>query len=515
MTDKQNPSFPKSQPIVDLVGAGCHDASWLTQAAKAAIAKADVVIYDDLVDESIVALADAKAKTVYRGKRGHFKSADQQEINDLLVHEALAGNKVVRLKGGDPMIFGRGMEEIAFLKAHGLSVRVLPGISSFYGIPSKEAFGLTKRMQAGGFMVLTAHNAKQPRTQTEWKQIAGFKGTLVFLMGMSDLEMIQQNLIENGMDPLTPCAIFTSPVFTMTKSIKTSLCDLAKSAKENRLKSPGIIAIGGSVASYEPLCPIRIALAGSEDFNTKLQALMSPNMQTAVLLDNRYTHCDVDLPQILNTHPDWFVFTSIHGANQFFSLLKNYSIDLRTLSQIKFACIGTGTAQVFKDHFITPDLVARHADSQSLADDLLKMLKPDESVILFQSAKALPVLKQELDAAGIANRFISLYDFECVPSRSMAADLDYDYLVLPSRTAAKAWLAQEKKPKIKAIVALSSPIAKLLENQPERILISETPSPQAVLKIIEDDLEHADLEASSIVSAETIGLDQEQDPNSN
>lgn len=492
MTDKHNPSFQKSQPIVDLVGAGCHDASWLSQAAKAAIAKADVVIYDDLVDESIPALADARAKKIYRGKRGHLKSADQQEINDLLVREALAGNKVVRLKGGDPMIFGRGMEEIAFLKAHGLSVRVLPGISSFYGIPSKEAFGLTKRMQADGFMVLTAHNAKRPRTQTEWKQIAKFKGTLVFLMGMSDLEVIQQNLIENGMNPLTPCAIFTSPVFTMTKSIKTSLCDLAKSAKENRLKSPGIIAIGGAVASYEPLCPIRIALAGSEDFNTKLKALIPPDMQTAALLDNRYADYDIDLPDILAAHPDWFVFTSVHGANQFFKLLQTYKIDLRKLSQIKFACIGAGTAQVFKDHFITPDLVAHQANSQSLAEDLLKALKPDESVVLFQSAKALPILEEKLCASGIATDFIPLYDFECSPSRSMAADLDYDYLVLPSRTAAKAWLGQKQKPKVKTIVTLSLPIAQLLENQPSRILVSKTPNAQAVMEIIQEDLERLD-----------------------
>ncbi len=510
MTDKFTPSFQKSQPIVDLVGAGCHDASWLSQAAKTAIGQADVLIYDDLVDESILLLADAKAQKIYRGKRGHQKSADQQEINDLLVREALAGNKVVRLKGGDPMIFGRGMEEIAFLKAHGLSVRVLPGISSFYGVPSKEAFGLTKRMQADGFMVLTAHNAKQPRPQTEWKQIAGFKGTIVFLMGMSDLESIQQNLIKNGMDPLTPCAIFTSPVFTMTTSIKTSLCDLAKSAKENRLKSPGIIAIGGAVASYEPLCPIRIALAGSEDFNTKLKALMPLKMQTATLLDNRYIDSDIHLPSIVDTHPDWFVFTSVHGADQFFRLLKNYSIDLRKLSQIKIACIGTGTAQVFQDHFITPDLIASHADSQSLAADLLNVLKPDASVILFQSAKALPVLEEKLCAAGIATRFIPLYDFECKPTRAMEADLDYDYLVLPSRTAAKAWLAQEKKPKVKTIVALSKPIAKLLEGQPERILVSDTPGPQAIMEAIHKDLESSQCALSHPDLAVSVSEKKEQ-----
>ncbi len=486
MSDKPivNPSL-NSKPVVDLVGAGCHDASWLTAAAKEAIARADIVIYDDLVDESIVNCAHPGAQRVYRGKRGHLVSADQREINQLLVDEALDGKKVVRLKGGDPMIFGRGMEEIEFLEAHGISVRVLPGISSFYGIPSKEAFGLTKRSQAAGFMVLTAHNAKQPRTRTEWKQIAGFQGTLVFLMGMADLDSISQNLIEAGLDPATPCAIFTSPVFTMTTSIKTSLGRLAKSAEENRLKSPGIIAIGGSVASYSPLNPIRIALGGSEDFNAKLSALLPPDMQWASLLRHDYTDFEIDLSDLLDDHPDWLVFTSPHGAERFLNLLSQEHRDLRSLANIHIACIGKGTARRFEQSLIVPDLVASDSDSTSLARELQSKVKSGQHVVLMQSQKALPILRDELSKrTDIKTDFVPLYDFECRPGRALEADLEYDYLVLPSRTAAKCWKSLEKRPRVKTIIALSKEIADLVSDLDSEILISPSPQVEQVAGLL-------------------------------
>lgn len=478
-------SDQNSKPVVDLVGAGCHDASWLTAAAKEAIARADIVIYDDLVDESIVNCAHPKAQRIYRGKRGHLVSADQREINQLLVDEALDGKKVIRLKGGDPMIFGRGMEEVEFLEAHGISVRVLPGISSFYGIPSKEAFGLTKRAQAAGFMVLTAHNAKQPRTRTEWKQIAGFQGTLVFLMGMADLDSIRQNLIEAGLDPQTPCAIFTSPVFTMTTSIKTSLGLLAKSAEENRLKSPGIIVIGGSVASYSPLNPIRIALGGSEDFNAKLSALLPPDMQSASLLRYEYTDFEIDLSAILDDHPDWLVFTSPHGADRFLSLLSEEHRDLRSLASMRIACIGKGTARRFEQALIIPDLVASGSDSAFLALELANQVKDGDHVVLMQSQKALPTLRDQLaKRTDVKTDFVALYDFACRPGRALEADLEYDYLVLPSRTAAKCWSSLRKRPRVKTIIALSEAIASLVSDLDSEVLISPHPQAQEVARLL-------------------------------
>lgn len=493
--------LPDSSTVgtVWLVGAGCHDRRWLTVQALELLARCDALVYDDLIDPAILDLAP-QARKFYRGKRGSRPSADQDEIHALLADLASQYSIVVRLKGGDPMIFGRGLEEIEQLRARQIPVRLVPGISSISGIPAKELFGLTRRDEAAQFMVLSARKARNKRTAEDWKQIAAFQGTLVFLMGMSMIAEIADHLIEGGMDPETPAAILCSPAMTLTQSVKAPLHALAQKAAALHLKSPGLILVGGSVRSYQPLQTIRIGLAASDAFSERLQQLLPAEFQSVPILRLRYTDRPVDL-RLLESHPDaWLVFTSPHGAKQFLLSLKADRYDLRRLAGNRIACIGRSTAREFELSGIQPDLTAPDQNSESLLDSLRSRLAEDSTVLLFQSDKALPVLREGL-RADCSVQEQRLYDFVCEP----ACRIDTDYTILPSAAAARAWLAMPDRPHCDCLIVLSERIKEILTETSHwktdampRIVISLKPDAQSVVDCL-----YRDLNRHAVKRAET------------
>lgn len=438
--------------IIFLVGAGCHDVSWLSLQAKELIETCDALVYDDLIDPSIPLLAK-KAKKYYRGKRGHKKSADQKEINALLKDLAKTHRCIVRLKGGDPMIFGRGMEEIEALQKAGLEVQLVPGISSFYGLPAKELFGLTKRGEAAGFMVLTAHKAREQRTLDEWRQIAGFEGTRIFLMGMAEIADIAHCLIEAGLDEKTPAAILCSTAMTFTKSVKAPLNRLAEEAKKADLKSPGIILIGGSVQSFAPLQSLKAGFFTSRSCFEKVRRLLPPSIQSALFTDFQYQDKHPDLKTLLEADAKgWLVFSSPYGVTRFFKRLREQKADGRLLAGWKFACIGPGTANELESHGYYADLVPDIFDSEHLLEALRKTARPDEPLLLLQSTKARNTLSKGLkDFYNVS--YIPLYDF----SVHLLQNPDCDVLVLASLEAARFF--KENPVHTKAVLCLSERIA--------------------------------------------------------
>lgn len=475
---------------VVLVGAGCHDASWLTQAGYEALKQADAVVYDDLIDPSLLDIP-THATLFYRGKRGHLPSAKQAEIQDLLLSLAQRYRYVVRLKGGDPMVFGRALEEIAFLEKHHVPVQIIPGISSFLGVLAKEQFGLTKRNQSNGFMVLTATSAGQERSLEEWKHLAAFSGTLVFLMGMSKIGSIQAHLMEAGMDPKTPAAIFTSPAMTLTQSLKAPLDQLEQEAQNHHLQSPGLIVIGGSVQSFTPLYPIRIGLTSSSSLNQKLKALFPAPFQSVVVLENHYQDFEVPLKEALEidltsspSFKGWLVFTSAHGVEQFLKLCRDQKIDLRCLTFWKLATIGPATAKVFQDHGFWPELIA-NSNSNSLGQDLLDKSLPQEKIVLFQSQNALPTLFETLKEKRHVIQ-IPLYAFSCA---SVHENINLDYVLLASLEAANAWPFERHEENL-VYICLSKRIAKGLQkrfNHPLSIRIAAQPTALALYQAVLED----------------------------
>ncbi len=234
------------QGRVTLVGAGPGDPELLTLKAVRAIATADVILIDDLVNPEILAHAPATARVVEVGKRGGCESTPQAFIERLMIAEARAGLHVVRLKGGDPYLFGRGGEERAQLRAHGIGVEVIPGISSGLAAPATLGVPLTHRSWSQGAIFVTGHG-KDASSEPNWRALAQSRLTLVVYMGVARCDTIVAGLLAGGADAATPVAVVQSATRSQQRQLLTTLGQLPQALRESGLGSPSIIVIGDVV----------------------------------------------------------------------------------------------------------------------------------------------------------------------------------------------------------------------------------------------------------------------------
>lgn len=244
--DTQQLLAPASWPLVHLVGAGPGDPDLLTLKAFKAIQAASVLLVDDLVSKEIVQLASPDCRVIDVGKRGGCRSTPQAFIEKLMIQSALAGERVVRLKGGDPFIFGRGGEEVESLKAHGVRVEVINGITSGLAALSSLDVPMTQRDHAHGVIFITGH-AQKDHAPTNWVALAqcarDSKLTLVIYMGMAHLGEIQASLLK-GLSASTPAVIIESASTSSQRQLLTELGQLSQEAQIHQLKSPSIVVVG-------------------------------------------------------------------------------------------------------------------------------------------------------------------------------------------------------------------------------------------------------------------------------
>ena len=229
---------------VYLVGAGPGDPKLLTVKAAELLKEADVVIYDRLVGEEIIGLAPEKAEKIYVGKRTGKHEISQDKITKLIIEKAKLGGKVVRLKGGDPFVFGRGGEEAEALVENGIEFEVVPGVSSAIAAPMYAGIPLTHRDYAASVAIITGHRAVDAEKTVEWAKIANAVDTMIILMGMESLEAIIQKLLEGGLNPETPAAIIESGTLKNQKTLIGKIGTIAKEAKEKQFNPPSVIVIG-------------------------------------------------------------------------------------------------------------------------------------------------------------------------------------------------------------------------------------------------------------------------------
>ena len=229
---------------VYLVGAGPGDPKLLTVKAVELLKEADVVIYDRLVGEAILNLAPEKAEKIYVGKRTGKHEVPQDKITELIIEKAQTGGKVVRLKGGDPFIFGRGGEEAEALVEKGIEFEVVPGVSSAIVVPAYAGIPLTHRDYASSVAIITGHMAGDAERTINWAKIASAVDTMVILMGVESLEAIAKKLVEGGLNPDTPAAIIESGTLKQQRTIIGKIGTIAKEAEEKQVKPPAVIVIG-------------------------------------------------------------------------------------------------------------------------------------------------------------------------------------------------------------------------------------------------------------------------------
>ncbi|MBP7735927.1 MAG: uroporphyrinogen-III C-methyltransferase [Spirochaetes bacterium] len=370
---------------VYLVGAGPWDIGLLTLRAKELLEQCDVLIYDNLVNERVVrSFASERCEKIYVGKSGASHTMEQDDINRLIVEKAGADNMVVRLKGGDPYIFGRGGEEALYCVEQGVDFEIVNGISSAYAVPNYAGIPVTNRGYSASVAFITGHeDPTKLESDIRWDKLATGVQTLVFLMGVKNLPLIIEKLTQNGLDSTTPAAVIENGCQPSQRSVSGTLENIALRVKEAGIKPPSIIIVGKVVSLREkinwfekrPLFGKRIVVTRSREQASELTARLTELGAGVIELPvikivpveepNDFGHIFKKLGQY-----NWIIFTSVNGADHFFARLFAAGLDSRSLSSAKICAIGPATGERLHDFGIKADLVPQKFISTDIIREL-------------------------------------------------------------------------------------------------------------------------------------------------
>ena len=417
-----------------LVGAGCGAADLVTVRGAELLKHCDAVVYDDLIDTELLEAVPVSAEKIYVGKRSGAHSAPQGEITACLVDYARAGKTVVRLKGGDPFVFGRGGEEMEALLAEGIPCEVVPGISSAIAIPAEAGIPVTHRGVSRGVHIVTAHTADTPDGLPEdLDALARLSGTLVFLMGLRQLPRIAERLMAAGKAADTPAAVISGGNAPHPTAVRGTLGNIAERAKA--VEAPAVIVIG-EAAGMElkdredlPLRGVVVGLTGTDAITDKLRpALRALGARTFPAERTLVAELETDLNFLRDKTRRWLVFTSSNGVHTFFRRLWQQGIDLRHLARVSFAVVGPGTAEALGEHGFRADLCPESYTTEALGRELLACVFSGE-VCLLRCVQSGPELG-ELLSRWLPVREIALYDLQpdeeaARQARSRLGEMDY------------------------------------------------------------------------------------------
>lgn len=407
---------------VYLVGAGPGDAGLFTRKGLECVRSADVIVYDNLISGSILNEARLDAELIYAGKRSGQHHMTQQEIQELLVELAKQGKSVVRLKGGDPYVFGRGGEEALELERHGIPYEIVPGVSSSYSVPAYAGIPVTQRELASSLHIITGHEGSHKEDESlNYSVLAKEEGTLVFLMGLKNLPNIAKRLIEGGKSPDTPAAVIQNGTTARQKSAVSDLAHIVEEVSRCKIETPAIIVVGDVVKLSDqlqwfgrgPLAGKRVLVTGTRYISKELEEELHPlgaETVTISLIESRAMWTE-EIRQALEQigRYEWMVFTSSNGVDLFFEVMREQDIDLRRLMHLKFAVIGRKTAAALRDHGFSCDFVPENFSGADLAKEWIPTLGKDERILLLRAQEGSDVLPEKLKEAGIPFADIPLY----------------------------------------------------------------------------------------------------------
>ena len=437
---------PARSPLgkVYLIGSGPGDAGLFTLRGRELLEQADAVVYDALAGDAVLGWIPEHTRKIDVGKRSGRHSKKQEEILEILLEEAKKGGTIVRLKGGDPFVFGRGGEEAEFLKKHQIPFEVVPGISSSLAVPAYFGIPVTHRGLAGSFHVITGHRM-EGMPALDFEALARVGGTLIFLMSVANAPRICEGLLNAGMKPETPAAFLMNGTLASQRMIRATLQTLPEEGVRQGVKAPAILVIGEVCALVDtcawreekPLAGKRIVITRPKERSQKLsehlrdagaEVLEFPTIELkpvwkksekadAGTADKEKLY---ELVRNLESY-HWLVLTSPAGAQYFFELLNQMQKDFRSLSHLRFAVIGEGTASVFREHGIYPDYIPERFYAADLGKGLAKQVKQNERVCILRARHGSPELTQAFEAAGISYMDVTLYD-TITPEKSPLAE---------------------------------------------------------------------------------------------
>jgi len=448
----------KRKGKVWLVGAGPSDAGLITVKGRDILKRADVVVYDKLVGVEILNLIPSQTKKIDVGKRSNDHPVPQEEINQILLQEAMDGSNVVRLKGGDPFLFGRGGEEIELLQQHNIAFEIVPGISSALSVPAYAGIPVTHRDFCSSVHIITGHQRSGKMLRIDFEALTRLNGTLVFLMGVAALEHICKGLMDVGMSPCTPAAIIESGTTARQRKVISTIQDLTIDAGRAKIKAPAVIVVGEvcsvgetfAWAEKRPLHGMRVIVTRPEKLCSVLseqirgqggEAIEFPCIQTHSLAE------DTLLKQVISNirKYHWLVFTSPAVVEAFLEKLMDQDKDIRELFGLKIAAIGSGTAQAFQQRGIRVDYIPQTYNAKALGDGLARIVEKQEKVLLLRAEEASQELNTALDEAEIDYVDVPVYktvlnDQPHGFSRALIEGGDFDYAAFTSASTVRGFV---------------------------------------------------------------------------
>jgi uroporphyrinogen III methyltransferase/synthase len=400
---------------VYLVGAGPGDPGLITVRGKSLLERAEVVVYDYLAGKKLLKHAPAGAELIYVGKKGGIKHAySQEEISQMLVDHALAGKMVVRLKGGDPFIFGRGGEEIEKLHEAGVLFEVVPGVTSATAAATYAGIPITHRDYTASVAFLTGHEDPTKETSNiDWSKLSTGAGTLVIYMGIKNLPIIVANLIRYGRDPKTPVAVVRWASTPEQRSVVGTLETITQIVAEAEIKPPSLIIVGEVVKLratmdwYEnrPLFAKKIIVtrtreqaselvAGLEEFGANCLEYSTIHIKPV----DSYDILDSELERLNEYH--WILFTSLNGVKYFFEHLYSKGMDARDLKGTDLAVVGKSTADFLLSYGLNADLIPSTFTGEGLAESLLDQGIEGRNILIPRALYGREILPETLRGAG-------------------------------------------------------------------------------------------------------------------
>lgn len=463
----------QSRGKVYLVGAGPGDPKLITVRGAELLLKADVIVNDRLANPRLLNYVNPDAEIIYAGKQSRNHYLSQDEIIKVIIDHALQGKTVVRLKGGDPFVFGRGGEEAEALTDAGIEFEIVPGITSAIAVPAYAGIPVTSRTYATSFGVITGHEAPgKEGSDIKWDKISTGLDTIVFLMGLENLKNIVENLIANGRNADTPVAVIQWGTYARQRTVVGTLLDIVETCSEAGITAPAITIVGNVVKLRETVA----WLEKKPLFGKRIIVTRAENQASAMVESLESLGADViEIPVIKFTAPtdyssiddaiediarfDWILFTSANGVEWFIKRLMESGKDIRAMANAKLGAIGPRTAAALEKLKLRADYIPSRYIAESVVEEIPEDIS-GKSVLIPRAKEAREELPDGLRAKGadvyIANAYETVENTSHTEElRQMLSEEDVDIITFTSASTVQSFLALAGDIKVPENIAIA------------------------------------------------------------
>lgn len=471
----------ESKKMVYLIGAGPGDPGLITVKGLEFIKQCDTIIYDRLGTYQLLEMVKPDCRRIYVGKQAGSHYKKQPEINEILVEEGRKGNMVVRLKGGDPFVFGRGGEEVIALLEAGIPFQVIPGITSAVAVPEVCGIPVTHRGTSRSFHVITGHkradgklkltgeneslnhlkstenseftdrNRSDEDVLNDYAYIRNQEGTSVFLMGLNRLPQIMERLVQTGAEEHTPVAVISKGTMPGQRIVRGDIQTIADKVNEAKLESPAIIVVGENAAldftapNRGPLQNVHVGLVGTPKLREKMRvAIDALGGQSYSIVDMSVEQTEEkDRLRVALEHIEdynWLAFTSQNTITLFFKWLREWNIDVRKLAHLKIAVVGAGTRDALRSEGYIADYVPDEYTTSALAMGLANVMNDGEKLLLPRAVQGSETMLDILDKGGVTYEEIPVYDVVGRRMESIQYLNDLDVITFVSASGVRGFL---------------------------------------------------------------------------